>query len=109
MTFFESFCDLRLYTWDTDYISDNWEQQYEQIHCDLWIQSDGDSIRNSCDVLLFTMKSECGVTVRPQCEPITIFQRWMPDFHTDTDNFFSPLHRYFYKEKIQDDFEEGSY
>lgn len=45
----------------------------------------------------------------PQCEPITIFQRWMPDFHTDTDNFFSPLHRYFYKEKIQDDFEEGSY
>ena len=45
----------------------------------------------------------------PQCEPITIFQRWMPDFHTDTDNFFSPLHRYFYKEKIQDDLEEGSY
>ena len=45
----------------------------------------------------------------PQCEPITIFQRWMPDFHTDTDNFFSPLHRYFYREKIQDDFEEGSY
>ena len=25
-----------------------WEQQYEQLHCDLWIQSD--SIRNSCDV-----------------------------------------------------------
>ena len=23
----------------------------EQLHCDLWIQSDGDSIRNSCDVL----------------------------------------------------------
>ena len=49
--FFESFCDLRLDTWDTDYIFDNWEQQYEQLHCDLWIQSDGDSIRNSCDVL----------------------------------------------------------
>ena len=51
MTFFESCCDMRLDTWDTDYISDNWEQQYEQLHCDLWIQSDGDSIRNSCDVL----------------------------------------------------------
>ena len=37
-------CDLRLDTWDTDYISDNWEQQYGQLHCD------GDSIRNSCDV-----------------------------------------------------------
>ena len=48
--FFESFCDLRLDTWDTDYISDNWEQQYEQLHCDLWIQSDGESIHNSCDV-----------------------------------------------------------
>ena len=44
--------DLRLDTWDTGYISDNWEQQYEQLHCDLWIQSDGDSIRNSCDVIL---------------------------------------------------------
>ena len=47
---FESFCDLRLDTWDTDYFFDNWEQQYEQLHCDLWIQSNGDSIRNSCDV-----------------------------------------------------------
>ena len=47
---FESFCDLRHDTWDTDYISDNWEQQYGQLHCDLWIESDGDSIRNSCDV-----------------------------------------------------------
>ena len=43
-------CDLRLDTWDTDYVSDNWKQQYEQLHYDLWIQSDGDSIRNSCDV-----------------------------------------------------------
>ena len=43
-------CYLRLDTWETDYISDNWEQQYEQLHCALWIQSDGDSIRNSCDV-----------------------------------------------------------
>ena len=50
--FFERFCDLRHDTWDTDYISDNWEQQYGQLHCDLWIESDGDSIRNSCDVLL---------------------------------------------------------
>ena len=33
----ESFCDLRHDTWDTDYISDNWEQQYGQLHCDLWI------------------------------------------------------------------------
>ena len=41
-------CDL----WDTDYIDDNWEQQYEQLHCDLWIESDGDSIRNSCDVCI---------------------------------------------------------
>ena len=47
---FESFCDLRHDTWDTDYISDNWEQQYGQLHCDLWIESDGDSIRNSCNV-----------------------------------------------------------
>ena len=37
-------CDLRLEPWDTDYISDNWE------HCDPWIKSDGDSIRNSCNV-----------------------------------------------------------
>ena len=44
--------DLRLDIWDTDYISDNWEQQYLQLHCDFWIQSDGDSIRNSCDVLV---------------------------------------------------------
>ena len=50
---FESFCDLKHDTWDTDYISDNWEQQNEQLHCDLWIESDGDSIRNSCDVLFF--------------------------------------------------------
>ena len=48
---FEIFCDLRHDTWDTNYISDNWEQQYGQLHCDLWIESDGDSIRNSCDVL----------------------------------------------------------
>ena len=48
---FENFCDLRHDTWDTDYISDNWEQQYGQLHCNLWIESDGDSIRNSCDVL----------------------------------------------------------
>ena len=47
-------CDLRLDTWDIDYISDNWEQQYEQLHCDHWIQSDGDSICNSCDVLART-------------------------------------------------------
>ena len=47
---FESFCDLRHDTWDTDYISDNWEQQYGQLLCDLWIESDGDSICNSCDV-----------------------------------------------------------
>ena len=40
-------CDLRLDTWDTDYIADNWEQQ---LHCDPWVKSDGDSIRNSCDV-----------------------------------------------------------
>ena len=53
--FFGSFCDLRLDTWDTDYISDNWELQYEQLHCDLWIQSDGDSIRNSCDVLYIVL------------------------------------------------------
>ena len=45
-------CDLRLDTWDTDYIFDNWEQQYEQLHCDLWMQSDGDSIGNSCDVFI---------------------------------------------------------
>ena len=43
-------CDLTLDTWDTDYIADNWEQQYEQLLCDLWIKSDGDCIRNSCDV-----------------------------------------------------------
>ena len=35
---------------DTDHISDNCEQQYGQLHCDIWIESDGDSIRNSCDV-----------------------------------------------------------
>ena len=43
-------CDLTLDTWDTDYIADNWEQQYLQLLCDLWIKGDGDSIRNSCDV-----------------------------------------------------------
>ena len=44
------------------------------------------------------MKSECEVTVRPPCEPITIFQPRMPDSHTDTDNFFPQpaLHRYFW-------------
>ena len=42
-------CDI----WDTDYISNNWEQQYGQLHCDLWIESDGDSIRNSCDVFIW--------------------------------------------------------
>ena len=41
---------MRLDTWDTDYISDNGEQQYLQLHFDLWIKSGGDSIRNSCDV-----------------------------------------------------------
>ena len=33
-------CDLRLDTWDTDYISDNCEQQYQQLHSDPWIKSD---------------------------------------------------------------------
>ena len=27
-------CDLRLDTCDSDYISDNWEQQNQQLHCD---------------------------------------------------------------------------
>ena len=31
-------------TWDTDYISDNWEQQYKHWHCDPWLKSDGDSM-----------------------------------------------------------------
>ena len=26
------------------------KQQYGQLHCDLWTENDGDSIRNSCDV-----------------------------------------------------------
>ena len=39
-------CSLRLDTWDTDFISDNWEQQYQHLHRDPWIKSDGDSIRN---------------------------------------------------------------
>ena len=43
-------CDLRLDTWDTDYIYDNGEQQYLHLPCDPWIKSDEDSIRNSCDV-----------------------------------------------------------
>ena len=33
--FFENCCDLRLGIRDTDYISDNSEQQYEQLHCAL--------------------------------------------------------------------------
>ena len=52
MTIFDdNSCDLTLDTWDTDYIADNWEQQYKQLLCDLWIKSDRDSICNSCDVL----------------------------------------------------------
>ena len=43
-------CDLALDTWDTDYISDNWELWYKQLYCDLRIKSDGDSICNSCYV-----------------------------------------------------------
>ena len=46
-------CDLRLDTWDTDYISDNCEQQYQQLHCDPWIKSDGDSIPNSYNGLYY--------------------------------------------------------
>ena len=46
-------CDLTLDTWDTDYIADNWEQQYKQLLCDLWIKSDRDSICNSCNVFVF--------------------------------------------------------
>ena len=38
-------CDI----WDTDIISDNWEQKLN-IHSDPWIKSDRDSIRNSCNV-----------------------------------------------------------
>ena len=45
-------CDLRLDTWDTDYISDNWEQQYSPLHYDPCIKNNGDSIRNSCNVFL---------------------------------------------------------
>ena len=41
------FGDLTFNTGDTGYISHNWKQQYEQLHWDLWIQNDGDSIRNS--------------------------------------------------------------
>ena len=43
-------CDLRLDTCDTECVSDNWEEQYQQLHCDLWIKSDRDRIRNSCEV-----------------------------------------------------------
>ena len=43
-------CDLTLDTWDTDYFADNWEQHNKQLLCDFWIKSDGDIIRNSCDV-----------------------------------------------------------
>ena len=43
-------CDLRLDTWDTDNIPDNWEQQYKHWHWEPWIKCDGDSIFNSCDV-----------------------------------------------------------
>ena len=50
-------CDLTLDTWDTDYIADNWEQQYQQLYCDLWIKSDRDSILNSWDVLLYIDQS----------------------------------------------------
>ena len=53
-------CDLRLDTWDTDYISDNWEQQYWQLHCDPWIKSDGESICNPCDIFLNAL--ECSDT-----------------------------------------------
>ena len=56
-------CDLKLDTWDTDHISDNWEQQYEQLHCDLWIESDGDSIRNSCDVLFLVLRATLKILV----------------------------------------------
>ena len=51
--FYDNSCDLILDTWDTDYIADNWEQQYKQLLCDLWIKSDRDGIRNSCDVFIF--------------------------------------------------------
>ena len=52
MTIFDdNSCDLTLDTWDNDYIADNWEQQYKQLLCDLWIKSDRDRICNSCDVL----------------------------------------------------------
>ena len=40
---------LKLNTWDTD----NWEKLYQQLHCDLSIKSDGNSIRNSLFVLYF--------------------------------------------------------
>ena len=38
---------MRHDTGDTDYISDNGEQQYYHLHCDPLIKSDGNSIRNS--------------------------------------------------------------
>ena len=37
-------------TWHLRHWLHFWQQQYGQLHCDLWTESDGDSIRNSCDV-----------------------------------------------------------
>ena len=56
-------CDRTLDTWDTDYLADNWEQQYKRLLCDLWIKSDRDSIRNSCDVSLSISVFSCPKTV----------------------------------------------
>ena len=48
-------CDLRLNTWDTDYISDNWEPEFMTIFVIWqWIVT-LDSIRNSCDVWVYNL------------------------------------------------------
>ena len=87
MTIFDdNSCDLTLETWDTYYIADNWEQQYKQLLCDLWIKSDRDSICNSCDVFfsLFTFKIHCEIDYCScsslscglvRCEPLSIAVR----------------------------------
>ena len=59
-------------------LTDNREQQYQHLHCDPWIKSDGDSICNSYDVqhLDFTNRT----TDRGACPEEKIFPSFLGRF-----------------------------
>ena len=76
-------CDI----WDTDYNSDNWDLEFMTIFVNWQLRMTVDSIRNSCNVFIPSLKS---VIYR------VIFCNWPPQFQYQEENLQSANHSLFY-------------